>query len=65
MDVATYNKKEARKLMGYTLAQVLVKDGVMRLVFTDDRGKVMRAAVMDILQDPEGNGPGFADVMVV
>ena len=61
MDVATYNKKEARKLTGYTLAQVVVKDGVMRLVFTDGP----KAAVMDILSDPEGNGPGFADVMVV
>ena len=61
MDIATYNKEQARKLTGYTLAQVLVKGGVMRLVFT----KGAQAAVMDILQDPEGNGPGFADVMVV
>jgi len=58
MDEATYNKKELKPLIGYTLAQVLVKDGVMRLVFT----KGAQAAVMDILQDPEGNGPGYASV---
>lgn len=63
MDTATYNKKEARKLTGYTLAQVLVKNGVMRLVFMSKDGT--QAAGMDILQDPEGNGPGFAEVFHV
>ena len=63
MDIATYNKKEARKLTGYTLAQVVVKDGVMRLVFMSKDGT--KAAGMDILQDPEGNGPGYAEVFHV
>ena len=58
MNIATFNKQEARKLTGYTLAQVLVRDGVMRLVFTQGT----KAAVMDVLCDPEGNGPGYAEV---
>jgi len=58
MEIATYNKKQAKSVIGYTLTQVLVKDGVMRLVFV----KGAQAAGMDILCDPEGNGPGYADV---
>ena len=58
MDDATYNKKELRTLTGYTLAQVLTKNGVVRLVFTSGP----KAAVVDLLSDPEGNGPGYASV---
>ena len=58
MDDATYNKKMCKPLIGYTLADVIVRDGIMRLVFTNGP----KAAGMDILMDPEGNGPGYADV---
>ena len=60
MDIATYNKKEASALKGYTLADVIVRDGIMRLVFVSPSGT--QAAGVDILQDPEGNGPGYASV---
>ena len=58
MDEATYNKKELKPLIGYTLADVIVRDGTVRLVFT----KGSEAAGVDILCDPEGNGPGYASV---
>ena len=58
MDEATYNKKELKPLIGYTLADVIVRDGTVRLVFT----KGSEAAGVDILMDPEGNGPGYASV---
>ena len=58
MDDATYNKKELKPLIGYTLADVVVVDGILRMVFT--KGK--EASGVDILMDPEGNGPGYASV---
>jgi hypothetical protein len=63
MNIATFNKYEMNSLIGYTLAQVAVKDGVMRLVFmSKDSTKAARA---DILCDEEGNGPGYAEVLHV
>ncbi|HET6494980.1 MAG TPA: hypothetical protein VFH61_06410 [Thermoleophilia bacterium] len=61
MDDVTYNKKELRALAGYTLAQVIAKNGVVRMVFTNGP----KAAVVDVLADPEGNGPGYAAVLHV
>ena len=58
MDDATYNKKELLPLKGYTLADVIVVDGCVRMVFT----KGAKASGVDILMDPEGNGPGYAAV---
>jgi hypothetical protein len=58
MDNATYNKKQMKTLVGYELADVIVRDGVMRLVFTNGT----KATGVDILCDPEGNGPGYAEV---
>ena len=63
MNIATFNKNEVKALKGYTLEDVIVKDGTLRLVFVSPGST--KAASVDILCDPEGNGPGYASVFHV
>ncbi len=61
-DDAAYCKAQMKPLVGYTLSDVIVKNGgdyrYLRLVFT----KGGEAAGVDILCDAEGNDAGWTSV---